>query len=153
MESLHIGPASPEDREWSACLMASSEPWITLQRDLPACRAVLARPGTELFIARARAFDPPLGFILLAEYGFAGSPYIASIGVSPPAQGRGIGGQMLSFAESLFHKRHHMFLLVSSFNARAQKFYKCHGFHPVGELKDYIVAGHSELIFHKRLAS
>ena len=151
MDSLQIAPACAEEREWSARLMASSEPWITLQRDLAGCRAVLERPGTELFIACTTASEPPLGFVLLAEYGFAGSPYVASIGVSPQAQGRGVGGQMLAFAESYFPGRHNMFLLVSSFNPRAQAFYRRHGYEFVGELKNYIVHGHSELIFHKRL--
>jgi ribosomal protein S18 acetylase RimI-like enzyme len=94
----------------------------------------------------------PLGFILLAPYGLAGSPYIASIAVSADALGQSVGSQLMQFTERRFHDRSHLFLLVSSFNSRAQQFYRRHGYEFVGELKDYIVAGHSELIFHKRLA-
>ena len=151
MHPVNIAPAKPNDHEWCACLMASSEPWITLQRDLQACRQVLNRPGTELFLARDQS-SRQLGFILLAPYGLAGSPYIASIAVSPEAQGHSVGSQLMHFAEQHFHDRSHLFLLVSSFNSRAQQFYRCHGCEFIGELKDYIVAGHSELLFHKRLA-
>lgn len=146
---VQIVPGAPADYEWGARLMTSTEPWITLQRDLDGCRATLTRPGTELFVARDGA--APLGFILLAPYGFAASPYIACFAVSAEARSQGVGAQLLSFAEQRYWDRHHLFLLVSSFNGRAQQFYRRHGFEFIGELKDYIVAGHSELIFHKRL--
>lgn len=135
--------------EWCAQLMAQSEPWITLGSDLENRRAALRRPGTELFVAREN--DEPMGFLLAAEYGMAGAPYIASIGVAEGARGRGTGGELLRFVEERFANRGHMFLLVSSFNEGAQKFYKKHGYENVGELKDYIVPGKSELIYHKRL--
>lgn len=151
MQPVHIASADPNDHDWCARLMASSEPWITFQRDLDACRQVLNRPGTELFVARD-GNSQKLGFILLASHGLAGSPYIASIAVSPEAQGESVGSQLMQFTERHFYDRSHLFLLVSSFNSRAQQFYRRHGYEFVGELKDYIVTGHSELIFHKRLA-
>ena len=129
--------------------MASTEPWITLGRDLAGCREALARPGTELFIARDES--RLVGFILLAPYGMAASPYVASIAVAEESRGRGVGSQLLRFAEERFADRKHLFLLVSSFNNRAQQLYRRHGYEFVGELKDYVVPGHSELIFHKRL--
>jgi ribosomal protein S18 acetylase RimI-like enzyme len=57
----------------------------------------------------------------------------------------------MTFTEQRFRDRGHLFLLVSSFNPRAQQFYRHHGYESIGELKDYIVSGHSELIFYKRL--
>ena len=150
---IQITAAAPHDYEWCACLMASAEPWITLCRDLEQCRAHLARPGSELFVARNQDGEKilPLGFILLALYGFAGSPYIASVAVAAEAQGQGVGSQLLGFAEQHFRPHTHLFLLVSSFNQRARRFYRRHGYEFAGELPDYIVRGHSELIFHKRL--
>ncbi len=131
-------------------MMAGSEPWLTFRRDLQASRAVLERPGTELFIAWEQ--KRMAGFILLAPFGLAGSPYVASIAVAAEARGKGIGSQLLRFAEKRFADRGHIFLLVSSFNQRAQELYRRHGYEFVGELKNYIVAGHSELIMHKRLS-
>ena len=145
-----IAAAAPEDSEWCARAMASTEPWITLRRDLAGCREAVARPGTELFVAREDGM--PVGFVLLAPYGLAASPYIASIAVAEEARGRGVGSRLLRFAEEHFAGRPHLFLLVSSFNSRAQQLYRRHGYEFVGELKDYVVPGHSELIFHKRLA-
>jgi [ribosomal protein S18]-alanine N-acetyltransferase len=131
--------------------MASSEPWITLGQDLELCRQKVARPGTKLFVADGGGGQELAGFILLVPYGFAGSPYINSIAVASEARGRGVGAELLRFAEKHFVGRQHLFLLVSSFNARAQAFYRREGYEYLGELKDYILAGHSELIFFKRL--
>ena len=149
--NLQISPASPADFEWSARLMASSEPWITLRADLRSCEARVHTPGRELFIARDG--EKRLGFALLAPFGMAGSPYIASFAVSPEARSRGVGAALLEFAERHFAGRKHLFLLCSSFNKRAQKFYRAHGFGIVGELKGYVVPEHDELIFWKRISS
>ena len=93
-----------------------------------------------------------LGFVLLAEFGLAGSPYIASIAVDEAARSRGIGSALLRFAEERYrNSHHHIFLLVSSFNLHARRLYERCGYQPVGELPDYVVAGHSEFIMHKRL--
>jgi len=164
MGTTHIAAAAPDDSDndydWCARVMAACEPWITLGRDLAECRAALGRPGTGLFGARhlvaqdSGAPDQPRlsGFILVAPYGLAGSPYIASIAVADEARGQGVGSELLRFAEQHFAGREHLFLLVSSFNLRAQQFYRRHGYEFVGELKDYIVTGQSELILHKRLS-
>lgn len=153
MESpIHIVPAAQQDYEWCARLMVSTEPWITLKRDLDGCLATVTRPGTDLFLARDDQ-GRPLGFILLSPYGFAASPYIACFAIAEDARGRGIGSQFIQFTEQLYRDRGHIFLLVSSFNHRAQQFYQDSGFQFIGELKDYIVPGHSELIFHKRIPS
>lgn len=147
---MQIVPAREADYEWAAGVMAKSEPWITLKRDLDQCRAALRRPGTELFIGREG--EDPLGFVLVAARGLAGSPYLASIAVDPAARGRGIGSALLDFVEARYRGSHrHLFLLVSSFNRDARRLYERRGYRQVGEIPDYIVAGHSEYIMHKRL--
>jgi ribosomal protein S18 acetylase RimI-like enzyme len=148
--SVLIAPAAAGEAEWCARLMAGTEPWMTLRRDLPGCRDALARPGTDLFVAHLGG--QPVGFVLVAPHGLAASPYIASIGVAADARGRGIGSELLRFVESHFAGRGHLFLLVSSFNDRAYRLYSRHGYDRIGELNDYIVAGSSEIILHKRLA-
>jgi [ribosomal protein S18]-alanine N-acetyltransferase len=148
---VQIRAGREADQEWCARLMAGSEPWITLGQDLELCQQKVARAGTELFVAEGSAGHQLAGFILLVPYGFAGSPYINSIAVASHTRGGGVGADLVRFAEKHFAGQQHLFLLVSSFNARAQAFYRREGYEYVGELKDYIVPGHSELIFFKRL--
>ena len=93
---VHIAAAVPEDVEWGARLMISTEPWITLKRDLEGAHATLTRPGTELFIARDEHGER-LGFILLAAYGLASSPYIACFAVASEARSQTVVAQLLTF--------------------------------------------------------
>jgi ribosomal protein S18 acetylase RimI-like enzyme len=146
---FEIAGAVPDEYEWCARLMASTAPWTTLGRSLADCRATLFRLGCELFVARRS--EAPIGFILLSAYGLAASPYVASIAVSPETRGKGVGSQLLRFAEQRYADRGHIFLLVSSSNPGAQELYRRHGYQLVGELKDYVAPGASELIMHKRL--
>ncbi len=151
MGSIDILPATEEEREWAAQLMASSDPWITLRRGLESCRASCSRQAdTMLFVAHIGS--EPGGFILLRKRGLAGSPYIASIAVATAARSVGIGSRLLLFAEDLFRgEANHIFLCVSSFNPRARALYEKLGYAAVGELKDYIIEGASEILMHKRL--
>lgn len=148
--SIRIAAAALDDYEWCARVMASTEPWMTLGRELAECRAALVRPGSELFVAREK--DLPAGFVLVAPYGLAGSSYIASIAVAAEARGQGVGSRLLHFAEEHFAGRGHIFLLVSSFNHRAQDLYRRRGYEFIGELRDYVVIGQSEFILHKRIS-
>jgi len=149
-DPLTIVPATDATREWVAALMARSEPWATLGRDLDQSRRLLARPGFLLYVALSGS--EPLGFLYLHRYGLAGSPYVASIAVDETVRSQGIGAQLMTFAEDLFRPQaRHLFLCVSSFNAGAQRFYERLGYSAVGELPDYILKGASEIILHKLL--
>jgi ribosomal protein S18 acetylase RimI-like enzyme len=150
---LIITPATAEDLALCAEWMALNDPWLTLGIEDARCLSALQRPGTELFVAREVDGQATVGFIQLAAQGLAGSPYIASIGVAAEARGNGIGSELLDFAEEYYAGKRHIFLLVSSFNERAQGLYRRHGYLQVGEIPDYIVQGYSELILVKRITT
>jgi [ribosomal protein S18]-alanine N-acetyltransferase len=147
---VSIGPAQEPDFDWCARLMAESEPWRTLRLDLERCRQSLRRPGGELFVAHEGGRRA--GFILIDPDGLAGSPYIAAVAVAPSDRNQGIGQQLLTFAEKRAAGRRFIFLCVSSFNLRAQQFYDRLGYQRVGDIPNYIVEGHSELLLCKRLS-
>jgi [ribosomal protein S18]-alanine N-acetyltransferase len=149
-QSLTITPAQGSVFEWCAQLMAGTDPWITLQRGIEQCRATLRGPGRELFVACEAG--QPRGFILIHPCGCAGSAYIVSVAVAESARGKGIGAQLVAFAETKAEGRQFIFLCVSSFNRRAQELYYRLGYKQVGELSNYVVEGHSELLLMKRLA-
>jgi ribosomal protein S18 acetylase RimI-like enzyme len=54
--------------------------------------------------------------------------------------------------ERILSETPNVFLSVSSFNKRAQKLYERRGYEVVGELKNYIVPGHSEILLRKTIA-
>ena len=150
MDTLLITKATEKEKAWAAELMANSEPWTTLgvtfEKSLIACHD----SANHVYIAHDR--DTPCGVIILQDKGVAGSPYIKSIAVFQQYQNQGIGKQLLKFAEDQYRgTSKHLFLCVSSFNKKAQHLYQEYGFLVVGEFKDYIVDGLSEILMHKRL--
>lgn len=150
MDGIEIGEATTAEREWCARLMAASEPWITLRRGYDAL--LLAALDPEYVILVARRAAGPCGFIRIHPRGVAGSPYVASVAVAESERGRGVGTALLDATEARYPKARYVFLCVSSFNVRARELYERHGYRLVGELPDYVVDGHSELLMGKRLA-
>ncbi len=149
---FRIVAANAEQRDWAAALMASSEPWTTLRRDLPSCRAACHRPDSLLFIAFLDA--EPCGFVILQRRGVADSPYIKSIAVVESHRGRGVGSRLIRFAEDFFRlSASHIFICASSFNPRARALYERLGYSYVAELKDFVILGASEILLHKSLLS
>jgi len=54
-DDVEIRRASPQDTEWCARLMASSEPWLTLGRGYEDCLARCRHPEYDLLVARSGA--------------------------------------------------------------------------------------------------
>jgi ribosomal protein S18 acetylase RimI-like enzyme len=104
-----------------------------------------------LVVLMARRGGERCGFVLLDPAGVAGSPYIASIATSAAVRGQGVGSALMEAAERWLPQARHMFLCVSSFNTRARQLYERRGYTKVGEFPDYVIAGASEILMHKRL--
>ena len=139
--------ASSEDADWAAQLMGTSEPWVTLGRTVDASRASITDPTRETYIARISG--ERVGFVVLCLTGaFVG--YLQSICVAPSWRGRGLGRALIDFSEQrIFSVSPNVFLCVSSFNPGARRLYERAGYTLIGELDDYFVPGHSELLFRK----
>ena len=149
MDAIEICEATRDERVWCARLMAACEPWITLRRGLDLLLPAALDPDYVVLVARGGG--EPLGFVRVHPRGVAGSPYVASIAVAEAARGRGIGKALLDATEARYPEARYVFLCVSSFNERARALYERRGYRLVGELPDYVVDGHAELLMGKRL--
>ena len=100
----------------------------------------------------AHVKDEVVGFIVLIMSG-ALVGYIQTAGVMPEWRNKGIGTELVKYAEDMiFSRAPNAFMCVSSFNRRAQELYKRLGYETIGELKDYVVPGHSEVLLRKTIA-
>jgi [ribosomal protein S18]-alanine N-acetyltransferase len=148
---LDIRPArGAAEIEACARMTADSEPWLSLGYDVAAARRALSAPERELHVAAVEG--GVAGYVLLNLTGpFAG--YIQSICVAPGLRSRGIGRRLVQHAEArVFADHPNIFICVSDFNAGARRFYERLGYAAVGELKDYLVRGHSEILLRKSIA-
>jgi [ribosomal protein S18]-alanine N-acetyltransferase len=139
------------EAEACALMMADSEPWITLRRDYETLLKIIVDPTREVYLA-VEDNNEVAGFIMLNMQGaFIG--YIQSICVAPNWRNKGIGSRLMAFAEKrIFNITPNVFICVSSFNPDARRLYERRGYEVVGELKDYIISGHAEILLRKTIA-
>ena len=135
-----------EARDCTAQL-AEFGPWRTLGIAAERLFKDLTNPARDVFVAE---FGGKIIGVLVLHLGGSFDGYIQLIAVFPEFQSRGFGSQLVRFAEEkIFRRTQNVFLCVSSFNPRAQKFYERLGYRRVGELPDFLVAGQAEILMRK----
>jgi [ribosomal protein S18]-alanine N-acetyltransferase len=144
------------DAEARACaeIMATNEPWVTIGRTLEESYRILRDPVREVYVAVEaddRGEPRVVGFIVLVMQGaFVG--YIQSVAVRDDRRGLGVGSALIAFAERrIFRDQPNVFICASSFNPGARRLYERLGYRAVGELTDFMVRGHSELLLRKTI--
>ena len=138
-----------EEAEICARMMSGSEPYITLRRDYEASLKLISDTLREVYVARSGS--ELIGFIIVVMKG-ALIGYIQSICTAAEWRGRGVGSELMDFAEKkILFEAPNVFLMVSSFNNGARRLYERRGYKVVGELKDFIVSGYSEIIMRKTI--
>lgn len=139
------------ESEAAACarMMSESEPWLTIGRSYERSLSIIKDPSREVWVVED---DGGLaGFIILCLTG-ALIGYIQTICIDPRHRGTGVGTELMRFAEERISTvSPNVFLCVSSFNPGARRLYERLGYEYVGELKDYIIEGESELLYRKTL--
>ncbi len=133
-------------------IVAASDPWKRLGEGID-FSSVLSRASTHFKAYVCIVENKAAGFIIFAPNPvFAQGGYLRALGVAPSMRKRGIGRKLLAFAEKATARRsRNFYLCVSSFNRRAQAFYRALGYTKVGNIPELIAAGASEYIFWKRL--
>lgn len=136
-------------REAEACarMMAESEPWATLGRGYEEQLGIVADPSREVYVAVAGG---EVAGLVVLEMSGAFRGYVKSICVAPRLRGLGVGSRLMAHAEErILGETSNVFLCVSDFNEGARRFYRRRGYEEVGELRDYLVAGRSEILMRK----
>lgn len=138
-----------DDLHWCATLMASNEPWITLQRNYDHSITLLKDPRSEVYLFSQE--DKRIGFIMIKLRG-AFTGYIQTIVFVSAVRSKGIGEAAIRYIESeIFKVSPNVFICVSSFNTGARKLYLRLGYSEVGLLKDYIIKGYDEVLMRKTI--
>ncbi len=121
---------------------------------IDAARAAFADvvAGTTLGLV-AEEDERIVGFVVYTVRGtFVHSGYVRSVAVAPGAQHRGVGARLMDAAEAAI-LRHgpNVFLLVSTWNTGARRFYERRGYRRIGEVEDYLRRGITEVVYRKTL--
>jgi [ribosomal protein S18]-alanine N-acetyltransferase len=151
-EAAHIRPLRSIDIRACAAIVAQSEPWIRLGEGIDFER--MLRYEQRKYAAYVyTAGSKVAGFIIFSPYPvFARGGYLRSIAVDPTKRKQGIGGKLLAMAErKTALLAPNFYLCVSSFNRKAQTFYKKLGYKRVGSIPGLILPNASEHIYWKQI--
>ncbi|MGD9140978.1 MAG: GNAT family N-acetyltransferase [bacterium] len=148
---IEIRPISgAEEIETCARIMVSSEPWITLKRTYEDSVRMMGDKRRETYVARVG--DEIAGFLILRMDGPLPG-YLQTVAVAPDWRNKGIGTRLVRFAEErMFRESPNVFMCVSSFNPAARRLYERLGYEVIGEIKEFVVRGHSEILLRKSIA-
>jgi len=149
---LKIRDCRYNDIEEICRIMLSTDPFKRLNYTQDICVDVVLTGLEEKRIKVAEVDEKVVGFIIYRIFeGFPLGGYIRAIAVKKEFRKLGIGSKLMEITEKdIFKYRKNVFLLVSSFNKNARKFYEKRGYEYVGEIKDAIIPGESEIILRKR---
>lgn len=134
-----------------AQIMSTSEPWLTLNRNLENCKDAMRGSNKEIYILTENTIL--IGFVVIQVNGtFKG--YIQSIVIKEEYRNKGLGSMLIEFCENrIFEISPNIFMCVSAFNIKAEKLYYKLGFEKVGELKNFIVNGETEILLRKTIGA
>jgi GNAT superfamily N-acetyltransferase len=83
-----------------------------------------------------------------------GAAYLRLLLVAQAALGAGLGSTLLAAVEERAQKTaKHLYLLVTTDNVGARRFYERHGYRHVGDLPGLVWPDLDEALYHKRLAA
>ena len=148
LDQIAIRPlADDAEAECCARMMELSEPWLSLGTSHGALFDLMRNPVRERYVASLA--NRVAGFIVINMSG-ALAGYIQTICVAPGNRGSGIGSSLMLHAETrIFRDTPNVFLLVSDFNFAARQFYERLGYRVIGEIPEFVVPGHSEILMRK----
>ena len=126
---------------------------VTYDGALAALQGAL-QAGDVLLAGRLDSEQPVRGlaWLVFAPRVLNHAAYLRLLVVADSAQGQGLGAHLLQAVEELAHERaNHLYLLVTSDNLRARRFYAAAGYQYVGHLAELVRPGIDEALYHKRL--
>ena len=133
-------------------MLSVSEPWASLKFSVTALASYLTRDDAALR-RYTISVDDNLAGVICVRYPWLRGPYIELLGVSPKHRGKGIGKQVLAWAETEARREaKNLWVVTSSFNHQALKLYLSLGFTPIGPIQGLVVPEHDEILLRKILS-
>jgi ribosomal protein S18 acetylase RimI-like enzyme len=142
-------PLTDEQALVVAEMLSASEPWLSLNFSAASLAGYLSREDAALRRYLV-SVDGNVAGVICVRHPWLRGPYIELLGVSPNYRGKGIGKQVLAWVEAEARlESKNLWVLTSSFNHQAQKFYQSLGFCPIGPIQGLVTLEHDEILLRK----
>jgi GNAT superfamily N-acetyltransferase len=109
--------------------------------------------GDLLLVSRGVDFEG-MAWLTFAPRTLDGAAYLRLLLVAEDFRDRGVGSELLRAAETQARDHaNHLYLLATSDNSGARRFYERHGYHHIGNLPALLWPEIDEALYHKSLRS
>jgi len=152
LESCQLSTAfTSEQAQEIALMLSNSEPWIRLSFSAASLANYLTREDPSLRRYAISDRDNLMG-VICVRYPWLRGPYIELLGLFPNCRGKGVGKQVLSWAETEARRESkNLWVLTSSFNQPAISFYQRQGFYLIGTIQGLVTPEYDEILLRKCL--
>ena len=140
-----------EDAEVIAGRLATMDPWLALSYSTIPLKNYLSGGDPSLHRYKVMV-DNVIAGVVAVRYPWLRGAYLELIGLFPEQQGRGLGTAILQWLEQETRPcAANCWVLVSSFNDLAKRFYFRQGFREVGSIEALVSLQSTELLLRKVL--
>ncbi len=147
LRALHV----TDEASFLSELLTGMDPWRTLRYTPSTLLRYLLHSDAALHRYAVVVQGQTIGVVCI-RYPWLRGAYLELLGLNATYQGCGIGSEILDWIEEQTRlETRNVWVLVSSFNAKAGTFYKRRGFREIGVLKDFVQPGYDELLLLKVL--
>jgi len=146
---IKIREATKSDLDILARLISEDIAWKRYGIDYHVALQLISMAEDKFYVAENE--QDIIGFCALRLNGVGNiGAYIRMIVVAEPFRGQGVGKRLLDNVWKITIEHiPNIFLVCSTDNVRAQKFYEREGFKKVGVLEGLVVPGHNEILYWK----
>jgi GNAT superfamily N-acetyltransferase len=151
-----ISPASDADLPMLAALMSTSDLLIRYRVTTDAALHSLsdALEAGDLVLVSRGVDVTGMAWVTYAPRMLNGAAYLRLLLVAASAQGSGVGSDLLAEVETRARERaNHLYLLTTTDNADARRFYERRGYRHVGDLPGLVWPDLDEALYYKTLRS
>lgn len=140
-----------EDAEGVANKLATMDPWLALGYSAIPLKNYLSAGDPSLHRYAVMA-DNAIAGVVAVRYPWLRGSYLELIGLFPEQQGKGLGGAILQWMEQETKPwAGNLWVLVSSFNEAAKRFYLRQGFTEIANIEALVSSRSNELLLRKVL--
>ena len=140
-----------EDRKAVAGKLATISPWFTLGYSAVQLENYLSASDPSLHRYTVMV-DEMIAGVVAVRYPWLRGAYLELIGLFPDQQGRGLGTAILQWMEQETKPwAANLWVLVSSFNDAAKRFYLRQGFREIASIEALVSVQSTELLLRKVL--
>jgi GNAT superfamily N-acetyltransferase len=153
LDSCRLSAAMTDEQALAVAeMLAVSEPWASLKFSATSLANYLIRDDAALR-RYVISVDDNLAGVICVRSPWLRGPYIELLGLSPNHRGKGIGKQVLAWAETEARREaKNLWVVASSFNHQALNFYQSLGFYPIGPIQGLVTPEHDEILLRKVLS-